>query len=42
MPPPNNSFEPSRIGWPLQAAISFWAFRDQPLLAAQLKRYAAG
>jgi len=37
----NRSFEPTRNGWSLQAPISFWAFRAQPPLAAQLRRYAA-
>jgi hypothetical protein len=34
----NRSFEPTRNGWSLQAPISFWAFRAQPPLAAQLRR----
>jgi len=34
----NPAFEPTRNGWSLQAPISFWAFRAQPLLAAQLER----
>jgi hypothetical protein len=34
----NQSFEPTRNGWSLQASISFWAFRAQPPLAAQLRR----
>ncbi|MDC8770533.1 hypothetical protein [Roseateles albus] len=38
---PNPAFEPTRNGWSLQAPISFWAFRAQPLLAAQLRRYAS-
>ena len=37
---PNLAFEPTRNGWSLQAPISFWAFRAQPPLAAQLRRYA--
>lgn len=32
------AFEPTRNGWSLQAFISFWAFRAQPPLAAQLRR----
>ena len=35
---PNPAFEPTRNGWSLQAPISFWAFRAQPPLAAQLER----
>jgi len=38
---PNPSFEPTRKGWSLQAPISFWAFRAQPSLAAQLRRWAS-
>ena len=38
---PNPALEPTRNGWSLQALISFWAFLVHPLLAAQLKRYAA-
>jgi len=34
----NLAFEPTRNGWSLQAPISFWAFRAQPSLAAQLRR----
>lgn len=34
----NPSLEPTRNGWSLQALISFWALRAQPLLAAQLQR----
>jgi hypothetical protein len=37
----NRAFEPTRNGWSLQAPISFWAFRAQPPLAAQLQRWAA-
>jgi hypothetical protein len=37
----NRSFEPTRNGWSLQAPISFWAFRAQPPLAAQLRRWAS-
>jgi len=35
---PNPSLKPTRNGWSLQALISFFAFRSQPLLAAQLAR----
>lgn len=35
---PNPAFEPTRNDWSPQALISFWAFRSQPLLAAQLDR----
>jgi hypothetical protein len=35
----NPASEPTRNGWALQAPISFWAFRAQPPLAAQLQRY---
>jgi len=35
---PNPAFEPTRNGWSLQAPISFWAFRAQSSLAAQLQR----
>lgn len=38
----NPAFKPTRNGWSLQAPISFWAFRAQPLLAAQLRRYLSG
>jgi hypothetical protein len=34
----NPTLEPTRNGCALQAPISFWAFRAQPLLAAQLQR----
>ena len=34
----NPAFEPTRNGWSLQAHISFWDFRAQPSLAAQLGR----
>ncbi len=34
----NRAFEPNRNGWSLQATISFWALRSQPLLSAHLKR----
>jgi len=36
--PPNLAVEPTRNGWSLQAPISFWAFRTQPPLSAQLRR----
>ena len=35
---PNRALEPTRNGRSLQALISFWAFRSQPPLAAQLQR----
>lgn len=35
---PNRALELTRNGCALQAPISFWALRAQPLLAAQLKR----
>ncbi len=35
---PNRAFEPTRNDWSLQAITSFWAFRAQPPLAAQLRR----
>lgn len=34
---PNQSFEPTRNGWSLQAPTSFWVFAAQPSLAAQLR-----
>src|SRR5574343_729948 len=34
----NLALELTRNGWSLQALTSFWAFRAQPLLAAQLQR----
>jgi len=37
----NRALEPTRNGWSLQAFISFWAFRAQPQLAAQLQRWAS-
>ena len=36
-PPAKLAFEPTRNGRSLQTPISFWAFRAQPLLAAQLQ-----
>lgn len=33
----NPALDLSRNGWALQAFISFWAFRAQPPVAAQLE-----